>query len=220
MDWWNSLSSLDLSQPDSILSFLNQIPPSLLYLFLFLSSFAENIFPPWPSDLINILAGFLAARGYLDLTLAMFFSIAGNIPGAVLMYTAGRKLMEKGHGRLHALPGSRIFDFASPRRMRKTGVWMEKYGFFFVFLSRFFAGIRFFVSLLAGAFQLSFPFFLLSFFAGVILWVAILMGAGYLAGDHWHSILNALKTYSNVFNALLLGILLLWMIRKFIYAKR
>ena len=48
--------------------------------------FAENVFPPIPSELIMPLAGFSAARGELHIISILFAGTIGSLLGALLWY--------------------------------------------------------------------------------------------------------------------------------------
>jgi membrane protein DedA with SNARE-associated domain len=52
------------------------------YFGIALLMFAENVFPPIPSELIMPLAGFTAARGDLSLFLVIFAGTVGSLVGA------------------------------------------------------------------------------------------------------------------------------------------
>jgi membrane protein DedA with SNARE-associated domain len=54
--------------------------------------FAENVFPPIPSELIMPLAGFSAARGERNLIIAISAGSIGSLLGALLWYYIGKKL--------------------------------------------------------------------------------------------------------------------------------
>src|SRR3546814_16590613 len=56
------------------------------YLAIALLMFAENVFPPIPSELIMPLAGFTAARGELDIALVLVSGTAGSLAGAPFWY--------------------------------------------------------------------------------------------------------------------------------------
>ena len=62
------------------------------YLGVALLMFAENLFPPVPSELIMPLAGFAAARGDLSLPLVLAAGVAGSLAGALFWYWIGRKV--------------------------------------------------------------------------------------------------------------------------------
>ena len=42
------------------------IPPLAIYAVVFLSCILESFFPPWPTDVLVLYAGFLAGRGQLE----------------------------------------------------------------------------------------------------------------------------------------------------------
>jgi membrane protein DedA with SNARE-associated domain len=65
------------------------------YLGIVLLMLAENLFPPIPSELIMPLAGFVAARGELDLGLVVLAGSLGSILGALPWYYAGRWVGEE-----------------------------------------------------------------------------------------------------------------------------
>ncbi len=54
--------------------------------------FVENIFPPIPSEVIMPLAGFVAARGELNLALVILAGTLGSVLGALPWYYAGAYL--------------------------------------------------------------------------------------------------------------------------------
>ncbi|MGE4408539.1 DedA family protein, partial [Pseudomonas sp.] len=54
--------------------------------------FLENLFPPIPSEVIMPLAGFLAARGELNLFGVVVAGTLGSFLGALPWYYAGARL--------------------------------------------------------------------------------------------------------------------------------
>ena len=56
------------------------------YIGVFLLMAAENIFPPIPSELIMPLAGFVAARGELDVLGVIAAGTAGSVAGTLPWY--------------------------------------------------------------------------------------------------------------------------------------
>jgi membrane protein DedA with SNARE-associated domain len=65
---------------------------SLDYGGIALLMFAENLFPPIPSELIMPLAGFTVAQGKMNFTLAVLAGVIGTILGAFPWYYAGKLL--------------------------------------------------------------------------------------------------------------------------------
>jgi membrane protein DedA with SNARE-associated domain len=52
---------------------------------------AENVFPPIPSEVVLPLAGYLASRGRMDLTLVVVAATVGSVLGALLLYEVGAR---------------------------------------------------------------------------------------------------------------------------------
>ena len=69
------------------------------YVGVFVLMFAENLFPPIPSELIMPLAGFTAAQGKLTITGVVAAGSLGTLAGALAWYYIGRRL---GIGRIKA----------------------------------------------------------------------------------------------------------------------
>ena len=42
------------------------IPPAVILVVVFASCILESFFPPWPTDVISLYAGFLAGRGVIQ----------------------------------------------------------------------------------------------------------------------------------------------------------
>ena len=64
------------------------------YLGIIFAMFAENVFPPIPSELIMPAAGFAVARGDLNLILVILAGTLGSVLGALPLYYLGRLLNE------------------------------------------------------------------------------------------------------------------------------
>ena len=59
------------------------------YLGIIFAMFAENVFPPIPSELIMPAAGFAAARGDLNILLVIVAGTFGSVLGALPLYYLG-----------------------------------------------------------------------------------------------------------------------------------
>lgn len=195
----------------TLIELMEGISPVSVYLFLAISVFLENVFPPWPSDVIIIFAGFLIARGSLSFSLSLLSIVVGNILGSILMFTAGgailrflHSLHKKYDSGIHNLILGKIFDYTSDENMERAHRWFENHGILFVLFSRFFAGIRFFVSIVAGITAMNFTTYLASFTVGVIVWSSILLYGGYALGESWEKVMVYLKLYNQFFFGLLI----------------
>jgi len=191
---------------------LKGVSDLVLYLFFVFSTFIENIFPPWPSDTLIIFSGFLASKGVISLTGAFIVSLLGNIGGGLVMYFFGSSVYRETRKIQHKLHVSRgildkIFNFASHESLVEARKMFEKYGAGFVLISRFFPGIRFFVSIIAGMNAMNPLVYLISFAAGSSVWGLILVFTGYFLGSQWENALQWMKYY-NTF-AMLVSVILI-----------
>jgi membrane protein DedA with SNARE-associated domain len=140
--------------------------------------FAENLFPPIPSELIMPLAGFAAARGDLPFAPIVAAGSAGAILGAVLWYEVGRRVglgrvrrWSARHGRWLTL---------SPTDVDRSAVLFRRYGALAVFLGRLAPAVRTWISIPAGVADMRFGVFLVWTSFGTALFTFALTSAGYL----------------------------------------
>ena len=131
----------------------------------------------------------------------MIALIIGNLIGAFIMYFLGTSLLTL--VRRVQKRGPKFFvntlgEITSAESMDKTQSWFNKWGVIFVLFSRFSAGIRFFVSIIAGITRMNLILFTSFFTLGVILWNTLLLAGGYALGKQWHRILEWLRIYNFV----------------------
>src|SRR5688572_24806823 len=90
----------------ALLDWLVTLPQGVLYAVLFLTAAIENIFPPFPADVVVALGSFIVAQAPSGTMLGVFLAVwTGNVGGAMLVYALGRRY---GAGRLERrLAGSR-----------------------------------------------------------------------------------------------------------------
>lgn len=153
------------------------------YLGVFALMFAENIFPPLPSELIMPFAGFAAARGDLNIVLVVLTGTAGSILGTLPWYYAGAWL---GRERLRCLAEKRGRWLAvSPEQLEKTSVWFDRHGRRAVFFGRLVPAVRSLISVPAGIMRMPVGPFVAYSAAGSLLWSSLLCGAGYLLQSNY-----------------------------------
>ncbi len=193
---------------EAIISMLSQAPPALIYLALFAAAFIENFFPPIPGDALVIAGGFLTVGGPANAFGCFFAASAGGLAGGILMYFAGARILhfaQRFHERLQrpvALKRA-LSNFTSDEHLERTRRAFDRYGAGLVIVSRFLAGVRFFVSVVAGAARMNFSLFVGCFILGVLAWNALLIFAGVQLGDNWRLALDWIRAYSAGFAALL-----------------
>ncbi len=153
------------------------------YLLIFLLMTIESSFIPFPSEVVMIPAGFLAARAgltcqipWLDLTLAIALGLAGSMAGAYVNYYLALWLGEpflRKYGK---------YVLISPQTLRRSQEIFRQYGDMATFVCRLLPAIRQLISLPAGLARMDIRRF--SFFTalGAGIWTAILAGVGYYFG--------------------------------------
>jgi membrane protein DedA with SNARE-associated domain len=175
------------------------------YVILFVSSFAENVFPPAPGDTVTVLGAFLAGRGQLSFLPAYLSTLAGSVLGFMACYAAGRRW-----GR-DWFTGRRA-RFFSPERLDRVERWFGRYGDWVLVFNRFLSGFRAVVSFAAGIAAIDGRKVFLYSLAGCTLWNGILMGVGLWAGDNWRLIV---ENYHRIaFGILLVAVAVWWIWRR------
>lgn len=156
------------------------------YLGIFLLMFAENLFPPIPSELIMPLVGFVASRGELNPYLGVVVGTAGSLLGACFWYYIGQqvgsgrlKRWAVGHGRLLTL---------TPEDVDRACEWFDRHGGWAVSLGRLVPAVRSLISVPAGIAGMSLRKFLFFSALGTTAWTTLLSIAGYLLGEHYRQV--------------------------------
>ena len=153
----------------------------LLLIFVFMA--VESSFIPFPSEVVMIPAGFIAARGELGLgspiaavTVAVFVGILGSLAGAYVNYFialyVGKPFLEK-YGK---------YFFVKPEPLNRACEVFNKYGAATTFVCRLVPVIRQLISIPAGISKMPLASFTLFTGLGAGIWTAILAFVGYAIG--------------------------------------
>ncbi len=206
-----------------IIEWLRTLPDWGIYAFLCISSMLENLFPPWPGDVFIVFAGFLSAHEVLTLPASFIASLIGNILSGLIMYYAGTYVVGLVYGIRRRLRRPRFIrrwlgDVFSKKELEKTRVWFRRRGAWLVVISRFLAGIRIFVVVVAGLSRMNMAIFLLSFSVAVSIWNVLLLGGGYALGENWELVVHWVKLYSQVAVSVISVAVLIWLFVR--YRKR
>ncbi|UCB51932.1 MAG: DedA family protein [Candidatus Zixiibacteriota bacterium] len=178
------------------------------YVFIFVSSVFENIFPPYPGDMITFAGGYLAGTGHLTFPLVFLCAGFGCLGGAMILYLLG-----KGKGRKLFLKRERgVFDRA---HLEKVERWFRRYGEKVLILSRFLAGVRSVVALAAGVGNVSLKKMAIYTSISIILWNGIILLLAFKVQQNWQEILQILQIYNKVVLAVVALIALIWLLRAF-----
>lgn len=166
------------------------------YLGVLLLMFAENVFPPIPSELVMPLAGFAAARGELNILLVVAAGTAGSLLGALPWYYAGKRL---GAGRLKDWAGRHgRWLTVAPGKIDAAVDWFRRHGGKAVLLGRLVPTVRTLISVPAGLTGMGLGPFLAYSAVGTAVWTGLLAGAGYLLEGQYEKVADYLNPVSNV----------------------
>jgi len=199
------------------MEFLSKIPHELYGAFLLVSVFIENIFPPYPGDTVVVFAGYIAGTGHLSLVTVAIAIAVGNLASAALMYYFGLQVIDFIVGRLKNEKLRQVF---SRQSLEKTHEWFTRYGFWAVVFSRFSAGIRFFVAIIAGMVKMHISVFLFAFLMATMIWNSILVYGGYTLGQNWNTLLNYIRFYSGIIAAVIAMALVIFGIRYYLKTRK
>jgi membrane protein DedA with SNARE-associated domain len=158
--------------------------------------FAENLFPPIPSELVMPFAGFVVGQGKADFLPVWAAGTLGAVLGAVVLYYIGRWADE---------PVVRRF-------VRRFGKWFllseadldralqafARYGEVIVFFGRLIPIVRSLISLPAGMQHMPMGRFLVFTTLGAGIWTAVLTGAGVILGANWDQVLDIVRRYEQL----------------------
>lgn len=163
---------------------------------VFLLMVAENLFPPIPSEVIMPLAGFLAGRGDLSLTLTVLVGTAGSVLGTLFWYYVGKTIGEARLKRFAAKHG-RLLTL-SPSDIDNANRWFERHGAAVVFFGRMIPAIRTLISVPAGLSTMPFWRFLLYTVLGSALWTGVLTFAGLMLHENYARVADYVDPLSKI----------------------
>ena len=153
----------------------------LLLVFVFMA--IESSFIPFPSEVVMIPAGFLAARGELGcgtplaaVTLAFVAGVLGSLAGAYVNYFlalwVGKPFLER-YGK---------WFFLKPAALDRACAIFNRYGAATTFVCRMIPAIRQLISIPAGIARMPLGSFTLFTALGAGVWTAVLTFVGWAIG--------------------------------------
>lgn len=138
----------------------------------------ESSFIPFPSEIVLVPAGYLAAKGEMDLLLVIVVALLGSLGGAMVNYYGalliGRRFLDR-YGR---------YFFIKPAALQKMDAFFEAHGHISTFTGRLIPGVRQLISIPAGLARMDLRLFIFYTSLGAGLWGTILAVTGYLIGDN------------------------------------
>lgn len=176
------------------------------YLAFFLSALVENLFPPYPGDLVTFSGGYLAGIGKLHLEGVFISTCLGSLSGAMFLYWIGKK------------GGRKVFAqdkgfMLNKSNLNKIENWFVRYGEKVIILSRFLAGVRSGVSLTAGIANVNLRKMMVYSAVSILVWNGIILFVAGVLKKNTQDFYN----YFRIYNWVVLGIVSLffavWLIR-------
>lgn len=139
----------------------------------------------FPGEIAAILGGVLASRHQIDLGAAIAAAILGAIVGETIGYFVGRRFGEW-------VLGGPLSRWVKEHHVDRTRKLIRRRGGWAVFLGRWVTALRVLVPGIAGMAEM--PLAKFSFFnvLGGATWGATMVVGGWLAGSHWHTLVNTL----------------------------
>lgn len=163
---------------EAIINWLSSLPLGTLYLAIGSISAIENVFPPFPADVVVAFGSFLAARGKASPYSTFLIAWLGNLTGASFMYYVGRR-----YGSSAFM--SRLERWAGKGAEQRLMSLYGRYGLPALFISRFLPAVRAVVPPFAGAMKLPPAPVALAVAAASGIWFAFITFIAFRAGSDW-----------------------------------
>lgn len=177
-----------MSEFTEIVNWIVSTVGSLGYPGVFLLMLLESSFIPFPSEVIMVPAGYLAAKGEMDIIVVILCGALGSLVGALINYylaaLLGRPLLLR-YGK---------FVLFKEETLDKMEDFFKRHGHISTFTGRLIPVLRQYISLPAGMARMHLPTFCFYTTLGAGIWVIILSLLGYFIGEHEGLIKEYLRT--------------------------
>jgi membrane protein DedA with SNARE-associated domain len=166
--------------------------------------FAENLFPPIPSELVMPFAGFVVGQGKADFLSVWAAGTLGAVAGAVVLYYIGRWANEPIVRRFVRQFGR--WFLLSEADLDRALQAFARHGEAIVFFGRLIPIVRSLISLPAGMQRMPLGRFLIFTTLGASIWTAVLTGVGVALGANWEQVLDVARRYEQATLLVLAGL--------------
>ncbi|HET7789897.1 MAG TPA: DedA family protein [Gemmatimonadales bacterium] len=144
---------------------------------IFLMALESSVLPV-PSELIMPPAGYLVAKGEMDLALVLLCGVLGSVLGALANYGValwlGRALVRR-YGR---------YVLITEKGLDRSERFFVRHGEISTFISRMLPVLRHLISIPAGLARMPLPRFIVFTALGAFIWCGVLTAVGYFLGRH------------------------------------
>ncbi len=202
---------------NDLINFLLPLNNAFLYIFLFLSSVIENLFPPIPGDTITVFGAFLVGIGRLNFFGVYISTTIGSVAGFMILFLFGKYLGKK-------FFHEKNYKHFSIEKLEKTERWFQKYGSWVIIANRFLPTVRSVISLAAGISELNTTKVLSYSLISASAWNLIWLYTGYLLGHRWQTVKDKFSDIIMKYDIvagiiILLAIIIILIYKKFIKKK-
>lgn len=186
----------------------------IAYLFFFVNSVLQAVFPPYPGDTIIVLLGYLSSRNILNTPVVLTTILSGTYIGSVLLYAVSYKFKSR------FINNKFIKRYINIDKVQSLESWFKKYGAFVLIGSKFIPGAAFIAIISAGLFELSPISVFISLGLSTLIHNTALFLAGRLAGNNMEKMKLAMAEYTHfiIFGVLIISILYLYI--KSVYKRK
>lgn len=187
---------------EAVIDWLSGLPLGALYPAIASIAALENLFPPFPSDIVVAFGSFLAARGKASPYTTFMVAWAGNFAGAMTMYWVGRR-----YGSSALL--SQLERWAGKGAEQRLMALYGRYGLPALFVSRFLPAVRAVVPPFAGAMKLPTVPVIFAMAAASGVWFALITFIAYRAGSDWDQLYATILRSSKYAGFIAIGLVLI-----------
>jgi len=198
---------------EDILTNISNLNPFWIYVVLFLFSYAENVFPPSPSDLVVLIGGSLVSKSAINFLPTLFLTTAGSVLGFMTLFYIGSLLDKK------VLRAGKI-KFISLEALDKAERWFLKYGYLIILANRYLPGTRSVISFFAGVSELKVKKTILLAAISAITWNTIIIYLGFIFGNNIEMVDSYLSKYTNIVIVITVIAVLFFIVKYFWQQKR
>jgi membrane protein DedA with SNARE-associated domain len=148
------------------------------YWGIFLLMSLESSFVPFPSEIVLVPAGYLAANGEMSISMIMLSSLSGSMLGSFINYflalRLGRKFLKR-YGK---------YVFIKEHTLDKMDQYFKRHGHISTFIGRLIPGVRQLISIPAGLSKMNLSVFSIYTALGAGIWAFVLTMLGYFVGEN------------------------------------
>lgn len=183
----------------------------LAYMFFFVNSSLQALFPPYPGDTIIVFQGYLGTLGIFSNPLIIFCTLLGTLVCSTFLFLMCHKYGDR-------ITSHRFFTkFFNVNKINGLKKVFKKYGACLILFNWFVPGLAMITVMAAGVFKVNRPRALISVVIAGITHNLLLMGLGFTVGYNLPLLKSILFRFNKLF--ILLAITLA-VVSAFIYFRK